>query len=169
MLCFGWFVCNCNRVESYSDIPEIGFISLSFEDITTELGTERKAVLVFSFVDGDGDIGARSRYGSDTISKIHYKWYKKLSNDKYETFKFPNTGDTICSTFIPYDDGIMNKTNAHNKTLKGSIEIALSTPYKPQGVDTMHVKFWIFDRAGNKSNEDKTPDFSILNTSDVKP
>ena len=165
LFCLGWCVCNCSRVQSYSDVPEIGFVSLSFENVTTALGTDRMAVLVFSFVDGDGDIGVRSRSHQDSISKIHYTWQKKLTGGTYEPYKFPKTGTTD-STAIPYNS-VMNKDEAQNKTLKGTIQIALYAPDKPQDVDTMRIEYFIFDRAGNKSNVDKTPDFSILNTSDT--
>ena len=154
----GWCLWSCESPHSYSEIPEIHFKSLSFEYITTELGPDLKAVLTFSFVDGDGDIGVRTRY--DTVSKIHYKWYKKYPDMTYEMYQFPDT--TIISSEIPYDE-VMNKDEAHNKTLKGTIEIALTAPTKIQDIDTMRIEFFIFDRARNKSNVEYTHDFSILN------
>ena len=156
----GWFVWSCGSVVSYSEIPEIHFKSLVFEDrVESESSVTRYAVLTFSFIDGDGDIGASSQ-DKDTISRIHYTWYKKLA-DKYEPFQFAS-GIIADSTAIPYED-VMNKEEANNKTLKGTIEIALFPPSKPQGIDTMRVEFYIVDRARNKSNIDYTSDFSILN------
>jgi len=158
----GWCMWSCEPLQKYSDIPVIKFMSLSFEDVTTELGTDKMAILTFSFVDGDGDIGVRSK---DSISKIHYTWYKKLPDETYEPYQFPKTGTINDSTAIPYGS-VMNKDEAHNKTLNGSIKIALSAPTHPKDVDIMHIKYHIFDRARNKSNVDQTPDFSILNPPD---
>ena len=150
---------SCGRNVSYSDIPEISFKSLVFEDrIDPDLGKARFSVLTFSFIDGDGDIGVRSP--DDANSKIHYIWYKKLAG-KYEPYQFAS-GTVADSTDIPYSS-VMNKDDANNKTLKGAIEAALSPPLNPQGVDTMRIEFYIFDRARNKSNVEYTPDFSILN------
>ena len=159
---FGFVGCclwSCGRNVSYSDIPEIRFKSLVFEDrMDPGLDISRYAVLTFSFIDGDGDIGVRSP--DESNSKIHYTWYKKIQ-DRYEPYQFAS-GTVADSTDIPYDT-VMNKDEANNKTLKGAIEVALSPPLKPQGVDTMRIEFYIFDRARNKSNVEYTPDFSILN------
>jgi len=156
----GWCLWSCSGPHSYPETPEITFKSLSFESVTTDLGSDQMAVLIFSFVDGDGDIGVRSP--DDSISKIHYTWYKKLPDGRYEPYQFPNTGTVTDSTAIPYGS-VMNKDEANNRTLKGTIQIALSAPRNPQNVDTMRIDFYIFDRARNKSNIENTPDFSILN------
>jgi len=154
--CFaGWCMWSCGRNVSYSEIPEIQFKSLVFDD----LGAGTMAVLIFSFVDGDGDIGVRSV--DDSISKIHYTWYKKMADRTYEPFQFAS-GTIADSSAIPYSS-VMNKDEANNKTLRGTIDIALYPPYRPQNIDTMRIEFYIFDRARHKSNVEYTPDFSILN------
>ena len=155
----GWCLCCCNSLQSYSEIPEIHFKSLLFEDVFNNELTNNMAILTFSFIDGDGNIGVRSP--DDSISKIHYTWYKKLPDRTYEPYQFA-TGTIADSSAIPYSS-VMNKDEANNKTLKGTIQIALFPPFKPQNVDTMRIEFHIFDRARNKSNVDYTPDFSILN------
>ena len=157
-----WCLWGCERAQSYSEIPEIQFKSLSFDSIYyPDIGLLEKAILTLSFIDGDGDIGVRS---SDSVSKIHYTWYKKMPDRTYEPFQFP-TGPND-STAIPYKS-VMDKDEAQNKTLKGIIEIVMDPPYKPQGFDTMRIEFFIFDRAKHKSNVEYTPDFSILNKSDL--
>ena len=156
----GWLLCSCGRIVSYSEIPEISFKSLSFESVTIENYTDQMAVLVFSFVDGDGDIGVRTP--DDSISKIHYTWHKKMPDRTYRPYQFPKTGTINDSTVIPYNS-VMNKDGANNKTLKGTVQIALFPPDQPQDIDTMRIEYFIFDRARHKSNVDYTPDFSILN------
>ena len=151
----------CKPLESYTDVLEVSFESLSFADITSALGTEKRAVLVFSFADGNGNLGVRTF--NDSISKIHYTWYQKLPDGKYEAYQFIS-GTITDSIAIPYRS-VMDRDEAQNRLLKGKIEIALSMPINPQNVDTMRIEYFIFDRSGKQSNVDHTPDFSILDTS----
>ena len=170
VFCFGLLLCNCNVHQTYPDTPEIHYKNLILEERTDPNdNVSVEAILFFSFIDGNGDIGKRP-YDEDGISLIRYKWYKKLSDNNYEEYKFNN--DSIYnSSDIPYGS-VMNKSEAQNKTLKGSIEIELSTPFEIEygmpmyhgleEIDTMYVEFYITDRAQNKSNVERTPDFSIL-------
>ena len=166
---FGFIICclsGCEPIQSYSDIPEIHFKKLVFRDTIDNpiLGNFKKyALLTFSFIDGDGDIGVRPR-DIDSISKIHYTWYQKLSDETYKPFLFEG-GAIKQTTDIPYDR-VMDKSEAQNKTLKGTMKILLDMPFKPEGVDFMRIEFYIVDRAGNESNIEYTPDFSILNPPD---
>ena len=161
LFCLACLLYDCNRIEVYSDIPKIQYKSLSIEEINTALGSEKRAILTFSFVDGDGDIGVNDK--NISISRIHYVWYKKLIDDDYEIYVYPSGKLASDSTAIPYEGKIMNKESANNKTLKGTMEIVLTTPFKPDEVDSiMHVKFHIFDRAGHQSNIEQTPDFNLL-------
>jgi len=155
----GWFFWCCDPPQSFSKIPEIHFKSLEFKYITTGLGTDLMPTLIFSFIDGDGDIGV-SPQDVDSISRIHYTWYQKLP-EGYVQHQF-QTGKTTQSSAIPYEE-VMNKDDANNKTLKGTIKITFDAPTNIQGIDTMRIEFFIVDRARNKSNVEFTPDFSILN------
>ena len=162
---FGWCFRSCDPIQSYSEIPEIKFKSLVFDSVyTVDKELAKKALLTFSFIDGDGDIGVIPKV--DSTSKIHFTWYKKMPDQTYDPFVFYD-GTVSNSANIPYSS-VMDKEEAQNKTLKGTIEIALDIPLKPQDVDTMRIEFYIFDRAKNRSNIDYTPDFSILNTSDLE-
>ena len=167
LVCFGWLCRSCEPIRSYSDIPEIQFKKLVFVDsidnpILNNL--VKYAVLSFSFIDGNGDLGARKPDGG--LSRIHYTWYKKLPDQSYEPFQF-DSDEIGLSSAIPYNS-VMDKSEAQNKTLKGTIEIKLETPKNQKDVDTMRVEFYIVDRAGNKSVNKEgnpyeyTPDFSIM-------
>ena len=74
------------------------------------------------------------------------------------------------SSKIPFDQ-VMYKEEAQNKTLKGSMEVELSTPKNPADVDTMYVEFYIVDRSKNESNVERSPKFSIKSESGtvIKP
>jgi len=173
----GWGLWSCSRMQSYSEIPEIHFKKIAFADsIHPDLGYIGKiAFLSFSFIDGDGDLGVKpeeknadgTNKPGGGVSRIYYTWHKKLPDRTYEPFQFPVTGEITISSEIPYRD-VMDKSEAQNKTLKGSIEVKLMTPINPQGIDTMRIEFYIVDRAKNKSNVDHTPDFSILNPPDTE-
>jgi len=170
LLCIVGFGCclwNCSPVQSYSEIPEIHFKGLTFEDrIDPDLEIIiPSAILTFSFIDGDGDLGVRpidALYEETRISKIYYTWYQKMPDRTYVPYQFEN-GETISSD-IPYDE-VMNKENAQNKVLKGTIQIGLDMPSQTQDIDTMRIGFYITDRARHQSNIEYTPDFSILTTS----
>ena len=150
----------CSDIMKYSDVPEIKFQKLFFKDFKDDLGNViNKAVLTFSFVDGNGDLGVIPG-DENTVSQIHYIWQKKLSATEYEDFIFYVEDET--QHFIPWDD-VMDKRDAQNKFLKGVIEIELVTPlFGLEELDIMRVVFYIVDRAGNQSNIERTPDFSIL-------
>jgi hypothetical protein len=174
LLCLiGIVVCcllSCDPVQKHSEIPEIHFKQLIFENRTDGLDeTFKVAVLTFSFIDGDGDLGVMpgEKNPDDTykpgggFSRIHYTWYQKKTDNTYDPYQFKD-GDIAISSEIPYKS-VMDRSEAQNKVLKGTIEIELVTPKKPQGIDEMRVEFYIVDRAKNKSNIEYTPDFSILN------
>jgi len=172
--CFGWLLSSCGNVQEYSDVPEIRFKKLAMEYLLDDMDEITKtAVLTFSFVDGDGDIGVLPKYmrdPDDEYSRIHYLWlYKKIpdaTNPDFfilDTFRF-NDNSTENSAEIPWDQ-VMNKTGAHNKVLKGTIEIKLFAPTDGlHEIDTMLIDFHIFDRAKNKSNVERTPKFCIHNS-----
>ena len=161
----GWCLLGgCSRIESISEIPEIHFKKIVFEDRTDPLDeTFKKAILTFSFIDGDGDLGVRpiDTLRNERFSRIYYTWYQKLPDNTYDTVQFSG-GDRTMTSEIPYSS-VMDKSEAQNKVLKGTIEIELETPMTATGVDTMRVEFYITDRAKNPSNIEYTPDFSILN------
>ena len=170
VFCFGWLLCNCNVHQTYPDTPEIHYMNIVLEEVADPMGNVPiQAILNFSFIDGNGDIGKRPQ-DNKGVSVVCYKWYKKLSDNSYEEYEF-NDESIYNSSDIPYSN-VMNKSDAQNKTLKGSIEIVLSTPFEIEygmpmyhgleEIDTMYVEFYITDRAQNKSNVERTPDFSIL-------
>ena len=146
--------------QSYTGILEIKFQKIVMQNRTDDLGeTIQTAMLTFSFIDGDGKIGA-SPQDEKKVSRIHYIWYKQLLDGTYDIYEF-SRGVTEISTAIPYDE-VMDKRLAQNKVLKGSIEIALETPrYGLEEIDIMYVECYIVDRDGKKSNVERTHDFSI--------
>ena len=164
IFCFGWCLWSCERVQSGPEVPpEIHFEKLIFDDIINgEFGIVKIAILTFSFVDDNGDLGVRNEGTNDTLSCVYVVWQKKLEDGTYENYEF-DTG--IVQTFrIPYNEQ-MNKDEAQNKRLKGKMDITLFPPSgPPPGMDSVRLEYYIMDRALLKSNIDHTPVFSILNT-----
>ena len=157
-----WCMSGCSRIQSYSEIPEIHFKELVVEDRLDSLDNiKRKAILTFSFIDGDGDLGERTKDPENPVSRIYHTWYQKQPDMTYDLYE---SDDQTIITSIPYGE-TMNKDEAQNKVLKGTIQIEFYTPEKNQGLDTMRIEFYITDRANHQSNIEYTPDFSILNTS----
>ncbi|MDR0713199.1 MAG: hypothetical protein LBF89_02925 [Bacteroidales bacterium] len=156
-------VCGCRKAEVYPETPEIHFKALVMKiDGVDPLGEKmKKANLTFSFTDGDGDLGVRDTF--DAASKIYCSWMKKMPDRQYETHVFPGDGVTVLTFDIPYDDNVMNKEEAFSKLLKGDMEVKLDVPYGSSSadMDTVHLEFYIVDRAFNRSNVEVTPDFSI--------
>jgi len=115
------------------------------------------AVLLFSFIDGNGKIGASE--GNDSQSQIHYVWEKELPDGAFEplTFEYENEdgskeviifGD---STPVPYG-AVMDKSSANNKTLRGTIKIPLMLPlFLHDNIENMRIAFYISDRDGKNS------------------
>jgi len=146
-------VASCEPFEKVSEIPEIGFKSFDLFEIDT-LGSRIKAgELVFSFIDGDADIGLFS--GSSTEDTLNFFLipYEKLDAG-YEPIEDADT--------LKY--GIRNDEKltrvGQNKTIKGEIKLQiyyfLTPPY-----DTIRYDFYIIDRAGNKSNIESTTDIGF--------
>ena len=145
-------VTSCEPFEKVSEIPEVSFKSFELFEIDT-LGSHIKAgELVFSFIDGDADIGLHSGNTEDTLNFFLVP-YEKLDN-VYEPIVDADT--------LKY--GIRNDEKltrvGQNKTIKGEIKLQiyyfLTPPY-----DTIRYDFYIIDRAGNKSNIESTTDIGF--------
>lgn len=163
LICVISSVSSCEKAASVSAIPEIEFQKLTtgtsgVDDLGSTLKT---ASLTFSFTDGDGDLGVRYENTTDTLSRIYVIWQQKKEDGSYEDYEFEN--GTVVDYKIPYDDDKMNREEAQNKVLKGTIDVKLDTPRPlPVDMDTVRLEYYIMDRKLNKSNIDYTPDFSIL-------
>ena len=142
---------SCMKKESYPDIPEI-----RFEGFTTRFDTgmyARQGFLTISFKDGNGDIGLRPNQKEppfDTGSIYYYNYIIDYYENQNGTF-VKVALDPPYYARIPYltpDDP--------NKAIKGIIVDTLTLNPKPKH-DTVKFKFYIYDRALNKSNVDSTP------------
>lgn len=152
----------CLKREEYPIEPYI-----EFEDFIQMPGLDggNKGLLVFSFTDGDGDIGLAPE---DTLPPFHregdyyynlFIFYKYVDNNDVHRIEIP---DTI---FSPHIRLPVITPSGKNKAIRGEIEAEIFMPvfkdyvsYTPvaQG-DTIVIDFYILDRAHHKSNTVRTP------------
>ncbi len=140
--------CSCGKEEKYPIEPVITFKSI---DVVGKSNFK----LVFSFTDGDGDIGFPL---NDT--SVNYNCYIDLfikTNGAFKVIDFGANGS--------YNAIIPNITpKERNKNIKGDITIApkdgfLGNNFFNNPVDTFRMDIYIMDKAGNKSNMITTTEF----------
>ncbi len=136
---------SCFKVEPYSPIPSIEFLSFNVVDTTDLLGNRViNGTLHFYFVDGDGDIGF------DTTSP-------RQNTIFLEKFKVVNGTESKIDLIVPLNYFVPKFSNSSNrKTLKGEMIINDLNENYPLEYDTIIYKFYIVDRAGNSSNIETT-------------
>jgi len=150
------FFNSCLVREEYPVEPHIEYVN--FMKYTNALGIEDKAKLVFSFTDGDGDIGLAQ---GDTFPPFHkdgdyyynlYIFYKEMQNGVLTHVQSPLPFHLRLPVITP---------SGTNKAIKGEMEIDLDIYNPISPFDTICFEFYIVDRALNKSNTVTTPLFKV--------
>ncbi len=149
---------SCRKTQTYPEIPEIEYKSFLFRDTTDLLGNKGLVGnLVFSFVDGDGDIGLKQPPdsidpGDPGYSNLFFTLFDMQDGILVEIgddeLKFP------LNYRIPYLE-----PRGMDKSLTGEIEVEFT--YLLFEFDTIKYDFYITDRAGNVSNTESTPIFIL--------
>ncbi len=163
---------SCLKKEIYPNEPQITYKSFNAQSID-------KALLVFSFTDGDGDIGLKPNEnlnvsGSDSIYyynlyiKTYYKNYQGIFKDTAiyytQTITLPN-GTT--STITKLDTGLIRQriqfvsNNNKDKSLKGEIYVDLNGYRQSVKHKVIKYKFYMYDRSRNKSNVVESPELVV--------
>jgi len=153
----GWVLFfSCRKIESYPEIPFIEFKSFTLQDTVDLLGNPGKAgELVFSFVDGDGDIGLPQPdpTSTDTTNyNLFFTLYEKLDGE------FIKVDEDDLETPINYRIPFI-EMEGQNKTLKGEIQVDFI--YLIIKYDTIKYEFYLVDRALNQSNVETTPEIPL--------
>lgn len=143
----------CESSENISDIPEIGFKTLSGPYLI-EAGTVTYygATLNFSFRDGNSDFGV-DMYSNPTDTINFYMIPFQKLNGAYDSVNMENYGRKYT---IKKDD----KLDRNGQAVKGEISVEIQYVLRPP-FDTMRYEFYILDRAGNKSNVETTSDIAF--------
>ncbi len=147
---------SCVKKPTYSNVPEISF--KEFFIVDQEFG---QGLLIFNYTDGDGDLGRSTSDRTINSYDVFYKVYNKNANNTFSIAFDPNTLiidtstglpiqiDTIFKSYLPLVD-----LKGQKKGIKG--DISQRAIFNPNDKQFVKVKFWILDRAGNKSNEIET-------------
>jgi hypothetical protein len=151
----GFLMLSCVKQESYSDIPEIGYGSFQLYFDTTQYA--KRGVLIFSFQDGNGDIGLNPGDTNPPFEKGGPYYYNLVISyfEKQQGQWVEITLDPPYSARIP----VLNP-DYPGKPIKGYITDTLTLDPAPQ-FDTVKFSFFIYDRALNQSNVVTTPDIVL--------
>ncbi len=130
---------SCDDNSQYSDVPSVKFKEFRQKD----------NVLIFSLIDGDGDVGLSK---NDTIepydkdSEYHYNLYVNFYEKKNKKYSLMENG--VFKYRLPNQ---LNRTG-YDKLLESDIELDLSSAVYGGFPDTVKLTFFVYDRALNKSN-----------------
>ncbi|GAB4301085.1 MAG: hypothetical protein Kow0068_24140 [Marinilabiliales bacterium] len=142
----------CKKPVKYPDTPSITHESFEIIDSVDLLGQNMKyGILLFSFIDGDGDIGLNS---DDTLPPFDTSsvYYNNLFIKMYE---YKNDTLRIVDLETPLNFRIRPRfeSTGQNKTLKGKIKVKLEYNIVfLKSYDTIKYEYYILDRAHNQSN-----------------
>jgi hypothetical protein len=159
----------CKEKEIYSNIPKLEYkaaylLSGSQEDSLLKL--------VFTFKDGDGDIGLNA---ADTFAPFNPQFdtisLKSLNPYYFNCYvEYEEMVDGVFKPYIPvgkvdtfqYSYRLPSLTpDGRHKSIRGDIELDLvKSPSQLQSqklVDTVQYTIYIYDRLLHKSNKIKTP------------
>ncbi|HVA97882.1 MAG TPA: hypothetical protein VNG53_03225 [Bacteroidia bacterium] len=165
LIASGLFFSGCIKAPNYPDTPSIAFQSF------TKYGTDSAAV-VFTFKDGDGDIGLQSSdttppFNFDSGNNIYYydcflEYLYKTSDGSYKPFYDASAPNPLFNDTIYFTYRVPNITPAGKvKVLSGQIQVMLHAPYYFPGHTSIEFNIYIYDRALHKSNVITTPPIPV--------
>ncbi len=150
----------CEKIEPADPVPEIGFKDFTVADSYDTIGDEPVEVkaceLIFTFIDGDGDIGLiDDPYDSIDPKNVFIIPFAKDEGGYYRDDDL----DTL-AFWIKHNEKM--ERVGQNKTLKGEIKVKFSYfANLISDYDTLKFDFYMVDRAKNKSNVESTTDIAF--------
>jgi len=166
-------ICGCKKSEIYPATPSIEFKSYYF---TTDpvLPTDTLMGIIFSYKDGDGDIGLNPEDTFPPYNSIRGENNKELNpyyynlnieylamsgSGTFEPVIIPNTTDTL-----RYLARVQNITpDGRHKAIRGDIDWQILPPPYPGVSRTIKVRVKIYDRALHESNTIESPVITLPN------
>lgn len=136
---------SCFKPEVFPPEPNIEFVSCTFIDTIDVLDNPvLNGTLKFYFVDGDGDIGF------DTTSP-------RKNTIFLEKYKIKNSQEVLVELLVPLEFYVPLLENSEpDIALRGEMLVNDLNELTSSLNDTIMYKFYIVDRAGNKSNVETT-------------
>ena len=152
---------SCMDKEEYPPVPYIEF--LNFTTFRTQNDVDTMGIILFSYTDGDGDLGV---YDCNDFPVNLYTSYYKMENGelKIGTIINPSTGKIDTVNFNACFEQLA--PTDYSGWIRGDIEDTIRflrdiTSTKP--FDTVMFETYIVDRSGNKSNIIQTPLIVVKN------
>ncbi len=147
---------SCEREAQFSEIPAIKFVSLTK---IPNGNVDNKAILKFSFQDGDGDIGLDDTPKDlmppfDTTSVYYYNFY-------LEYYEKQNGVFTKIDLDLEQNGRIPRLSNVYPESIEGEIDMQILINNPLSNYDTVKFDFYIYDRDLNMSNIESTPEIII--------
>jgi len=163
MLIVGSVVLSCRKFEDFPDIPAItydNFLTL----MNPQSGITERGVLIFSYTDGDGDLGLASRdtlFPYDKDGDYYYnliiKYFEKQNGVFIEVPLLSWNSDSSYYDTLTFNSRFPVLTPiSGNPAIKGVFQDTLFIYNPLSEFDTIKFKAYIIDRALNKSNEIET-------------
>ncbi|MFK5857475.1 MAG: hypothetical protein QM503_15200 [Bacteroidota bacterium] len=163
LLIVGSVVLSCRKFEDFPDIPAITYSNFVVL-MNPQTGITERGVLVFSYTDGNGDLGLSK---GDTLppydrdSEYYYnliiKYFEKQNGTFVEVPLLSWNSDSSYFDTLTFNSRFPVLTPfSGNQAIKGVFEDTLFIYNPLSSFDTIKFKAYIIDRAFNKSNEIET-------------
>ncbi|HEY9113418.1 MAG TPA: hypothetical protein VIN10_01880 [Bacteroidales bacterium] len=155
---------SCQKIEEFPDYPIIKYENFLLEMNTTTGITER-GVLIFSYTDGNADLGLKSRDtfppfnpGSPYYYNLIINYFEQINGEFVEVPLLSWDAENQQFDTITFNARFPDLTPlTGNLNIKGVFQDTLFI-YNPLSQhDTIKFSAYIYDRALNKSNVIETP------------
>ena len=143
-------LCSCGKLETYSELPSVEFVSVYLADTVDALGNDVKLQnLNLEVIDGDGNLGLNSEDtvnsfapDSEYYNNLFIRLFQKTNGNYIEVEQLSKN----LKYRVPYKAPI-----GQNKYLKAEVKIKIEIPLGYFDYDTVRYEIFVYDRDLNKS------------------
>jgi hypothetical protein len=154
---------SCRKFEDFPDTPVITYDNFTTL-LNTETGITERGVLIFSYTDGNGDLGLNSAdtlppfdKDGDYYYNLIIKYYEKQFGEFVEVPLLSWNADSLYFDTLSFNSRFPVLTpESGNQAIKGVFQDTLFIYNPLSEFDTIKFKAKIIDRALNFSNEIET-------------
>jgi len=144
---------SCRKPVKVSEIPKIKFVDVPIKDTLDALGNHiRRATLIYTLIDGDGDIGFQT---SDTLAPFNpgSKYYYNIYIDLYKRVQNQQVLIPLQTPFYFRTKYI--QPQGINKVLQCTLKVNMDFNL-PTNIDSCEFVFYMYDRAQHQSNIERS-------------
>jgi hypothetical protein len=155
---------SCQKIEEFPDYPIIKYENFLLE-LNTNTGITERGVLIFSYTDGNADLGLKSRDtlppfnpGSPYYYNLVINYFEKQNGEFVEVPLLSWDAENQKFDTITFNARFPDLTPlTGNLNIKGIFQDTLYIYNPISQFDTIKFSAFIYDRALNKSNVIETP------------